>query len=218
MKVGFDGVTLGAWVDVFGVKSILDVGCGSGLIALILAQRCGAKITAIDIDEDGAIQAQENVKQSPWSSRISVRHISLQTFAKNTDEKFNLIVSNPPFFTDSVKSVAPKRSIARHNDLLPQEELIRCANKLLAPEGKLCLILPINEGELFLQKAASQRLFCHRRVTLYPSIQKSPKRMLLEFSQTEQKACDTSHLIVEKERGTFTPEYTALVKDFYLKL
>ena len=215
MKVGADGVTLGAWADVSGAKSILDAGCGSGLITLMLAQRSEAKITAIDIDEQSIVQTKENVGNSLWDNRIRIIHTSLQQFAESSFRKFDLIVCNPPFFVNSLKSPSDSRTRARHTDSLSHLELILAVEKLLAEKGKLCVILPVTEGNIFSQLAEKQCFFCSRKVTLFPNTEKPAKRLLLEF-RTEMTDCKEDKLTVEKERNVYTSEYSALVKDFYL--
>lgn len=217
MKVGADGVTLGAWADVQNAKTILDVGCGSGLIALMLAQRSEAKITAIDIDENCALQAKENIENSPWKSRISVLHTSFQDFATKTTETYDLIVSNPPFFNNSLKNPLQSRSIARHSETLPHVDLVKNAKKILSDNGKLCVILPVVEGERFIELAENEGLFCKQKVNVFPNHEKAAKRLLLEFKK-KKSDCKISELTIEKERGIYTDEYSELVKDFYLKL
>lgn len=217
MKVGVDGVTLGAWIDVSGAESILDVGTGSGLMGLMLAQRSNAEITAIDIDAHSVIQTKENVERSPWKERISVFHISFQDFAEKNTRKFDLIACNPPFFIGSMKSPSEARTTARHNDTLPQLDLILNTQKCLNDKGKLCVILPVLEGNNFIELAEKNELFCTKKVTVFPNSEKPAKRLLLEF-QKEKKQGEETELIIEKERYVYTPEYAELVKDFYLKL
>lgn len=218
MKVGVDGVTLSAWVDVAGIYKILDIGTGSGLIALMLAQRAeNAQITAIEIDGNAVIQAKTNVKNSPWKDRIEVIHNSLQDYSLRTTEVFDLIVCNPPYFVNSLKPEIEERSLARHSELLPHSDLIKESKKLLAENGRFCLILPVNEGGNFIRMAKAEGLFCVKKVFLHPNLQKPPKRLLIQLEKSEKK-CEISELVIEKERGIYTPEYEQLVKDFYLKL
>ena len=217
MKVGVDGVTLGAWSDVANTESILDVGTGSGLIALMLAQRSDAKITAIDIDIECINQAKENVERSNWRSKISVFYSSFQDFAEKTQEKFDLIVCNPPFFINSLKSPSKNRTQARHNNMLSHPDLIENSKKLLSEKGKLCVILPVVEGNQFIELSEKNNLFCSKKVTVFPNYEKPAKRFLLEFRK-EKRECEESKLIIEKERNVYTPEYAEFVKDFYLKL
>lgn len=217
MKVGVDGVTLGAWADVSDATSILDVGCGSGLIALMLAQRSDAEITAVDIDAQCILQSGENIDTSPWKERISLVHYSFQDFAVSYSGKFDLIVSNPPFFINSLKNPSQSRSLARHTDTLLHKDLVRNAKKLLPEKGKFCVILPVVEGEQFIELAENEGLFCSQKVNVFPNPEKPAKRLLLEFRKVKT-VCEISELTIEKERGIYTTEYREMVKDFYLKL
>lgn len=217
MKVGVDGVTLGSWVDVEDAADILDIGTGTGLISLMLAQRSKAKITAIDIDSDCVQQAKENVANSLWNDRILVLESSLQKFAESCGLSFDLIVSNPPFFTDSLKSPSFQRSIARHNVTLNHLDLIQNANRLLSENGKFSVILPLTEEENFCQECQKNGLFCSKKVLVYPNISKPAKRVLLEFWKMKVPCVETE-LTIETERNVYTKNYQELVSDFYLKL
>lgn len=218
MKVGADGVTLGAWADVNNAQEVLDVGCGTGLLALMVAQRnVRSSITAIEIDINCVKQAFGNCNQSPFCNRIDVHHIALQKFTEVSNQKFDLIISNPPYFNQSLKSPNHSRNIARHADALPHADLITAAKKLLKQSGRLCLILPILEGKAFISLAEKNSLFCTKKVSVFPNTKKAANRMLLEFrcvfSDTE-----TYNIVVEKERGIYTEEYTDWVREFYLAL
>ncbi|MGZ3899523.1 MAG: tRNA1(Val) (adenine(37)-N6)-methyltransferase, partial [Bacteroidia bacterium] len=158
MKVGTDAVLLGAWIIPNGSKKILDIGTGTGIIALMLAQKSSAQIVAIDIDKDSTEQAKLNVAESNFRN-IEVQNVSLQVMAKTSDQKFNLIVTNPPYFIDSLKSNDGNRTIARHADLLPFEDLITGVKKLLDDKGKFCLILPKNEAAIFREMAQQKGLY-----------------------------------------------------------
>lgn len=217
MKVGVDGVTLGAWCNVGCAKKILDVGTGSGLIAMMLAQRCDATITAIDVEEYCILQTKENVEKSPWKNQISVLYCSLQDFTKQSNEKFDLIVCNPPFFIDSLHSPSKERTTARHNNSLTHIDLIENSMQLLAENGRMCVILPVVEGNQLIEIAENNGLFCQRKVSVHPNQEKPAKRLLLEFGRFK---CDLeeSSLTIEQERHVYTSQYKELVKDFYLKL
>lgn len=158
MKVGTDAVLLGAWVIPNGSKQILDIGTGTGVVALMLAQKTEAHIDAIDIDENAFIQAKQNVSESKFANQVSVIHSSLQDYSKITSNKYNLIVTNPPYFEQSLKSSDEQRSFARHADVLPFEELIEGVTKLLDQKGKFCLILPTLEAEKFRAMAQKKRV------------------------------------------------------------
>ena len=218
MKVGVDGVMLGAWASVENTKTILDVGTGTGLIALMLAQRSSANIIGIDMDQNAVEQAIENVFHSPWRDRIKIINRSFQNFADSTTTQFDLIVSNPPYFVNAIKAPDFARNSARHTDFLSHEDLIDNASKLLKPTGRICLILPTIEAEKCEQYALKKNLLCTNETFVYPKPETKPKRILLEFS-TNQSVKTIRHLTIEdNERHIYSNEFRTLVKDFYLNL
>ena len=218
MKVGTDGTLLGAWVRLPDTtRSILDIGTGSGLIAIMAAQRSAeAHITAIDIDADCVAQARLNAEASPWGNRISVQHTSLQEFA--TEERFDVIVSNPPYFIDSLTSPDAGRTTARHTATLPFEELVSGVKRLLTPDGHFSLILPTVEAERFIS-AARGILFLSRRCDVFPKPSAAVKRVMMEFSLSPQLPPLSEQLTIESDtHHDYTPAYRALTQDFYLKM
>ena len=218
MKVGIDGVLLGVWTDIGHADSILDIGTGTGLIALMLAQRSSARIDAIDIDAEAVIQANENVQKSPWSSRIAVHQIELQSYVLTAINRYDLIVSNPPYFVNSTKAPVENRNTARHTDTLTHEELLDNALTLLKPTGRICVILPVNEGLSSVEYAVSIGLHCTKQVVVFPKPGVVAKRLLLEFS-SKFTACVNSEIVIESDvRHQYSPEFTTLAKDYYLKL
>lgn len=218
MKVGIDGVLLGSWCNVDNTSRILDIGTGTGLIALMLAQRCQSTVDAIDINANAVLQASENVKQSPWDDRIKVEKVSLQDFAATTSKRYDLIVSNPPYFINSLKAPSENRTLARHTDSLTHEELIMNARRLLKPAGRICIILPVNEALLCKEYALSRGLFCTREVKVIPKPSSTPKRTLMEF-RLQPLQQEVSELVIESnERHRYSEEFSLLVKEFYLKL
>lgn len=217
MKVGTDGVLLGAWASVGDAKNILDVGTGTGLIALMLAQRNqNAEITAIDIDRNAVEQAAENAEQSPWSGRISIFESDYNHFRVGESSLFDLIVSNPPYFKQSLKSPTKSRSIARHDHMLSHDDLIGHSIRLLKDGGRLCVILPYVEGSVFIALAASKGLFCTKKTNVFATPNAEVKRLLLEFSKIQVKMQEDSLVIEEGGRHAYSKEYLALTRDFYL--
>lgn len=217
MKVGTDGVLLGAWASVSGMNA-LDIGTGTGLIALMMAQRnLQLEIDAIDIDEQANRQAEENVRKSPFNGRITCHRYSLQDYAEIADKKFDTIVSNPPFFTRSLKSPDTRRTMARHNDSLYAEDLIRLSSGLLSDAGKLSLIYPLDYKKQLFEYAALNNLSISRITNVYPTISTPAKRILIELSK-QKNLLEENDLIIEKERHIYSEEFTNLVKNFYLKL
>lgn len=218
MKVGIDGVLLGIWSPISNSKRILDIGTGTGLIALMLAQRSDAHIDAIDTDEGASLQAVENVNASKWQNRISVLNISSQEFSATTQNRYDLIISNPPFFVNSLKAPNAGRSMARHTDTLTHAELIDNAMSLLTETGRICLILPVNEGLKCVEYAELKHLFCTKKVTVYPKPNAVAKRLLLEFSLVNSPLIETILFVESETRHEYSPEFAFLAKDFYLKL
>ncbi len=216
MKVGTDGVLLGAWVNVENVETILDVGTGTGLIALMLAQRSSAEITGIEIEPNAAKEAEENFRQSIWSNRISVQNCSFQDFAETSGDTFDLIVSNPPFFTDAVKSSSKSKSLARHTDQLPFYKLIQGASKLLNPKGRFAVVLPFSEAKDFIHTAECYQLHLIRKMEIQPAPLRKPNRVLLEFCVYESQLQLENLTILCDDRVSYSEEYKKLTCDFYL--
>jgi len=218
MKVGIDGVLLGAWTPVDDAQKILDIGTGTGLVALMLAQRCDAEVLGIDIDKNAFLQATENINNAPWSNRITLIENSIQDFSELTTKRFDLIVSNPPYFVNSFKSPSESRTKARHTDSLLHEDLILCAKKILTQTGRICLILPVIEGLKCVDFGERNELFCSKSVKVISKPGAVPKRLLIEFTQIYSKKVEYELLIETENRHSYSEEFTQLVKDFYIKL
>jgi len=216
MKVGTDGILLGAWTGIEDCKQILDVGTGTGLIALMLAQRSDAQITAIEIEQNAASEAKQNIGSSPWKNRINVQNISFQEYAASNQSRFDLIVSNPPFFSNSLKAKNKQRRLARHSDSLPLPELIYCSEKLLKKDGRLAVILPVKPSTELIKLAGSNQLYLHQLTKVYPNTEKPHNRFLMEFSK-EKCTTRTSDLYIENlSPKEYSEQYKNLLKDFYL--
>jgi tRNA1Val (adenine37-N6)-methyltransferase len=215
-KVGTDGVLLGACADIVGVRSILDIGSGTGLISIMLAQRCNAEITAIEPDRESFDQSCENVNRSEWSNRIKVVHTDLQNY--NPDQrKFDLIVTNPPYFSDSLKSPDPRKSTARHNDSLTTRKLLEGVLKFLEDDSRLQLIMPYVEGNVFIADAHKYGLYCNSILKIKPLPTSEIRRLILTFSRLQKKPVERFLTIEHGKRHEFTEDYVNLTKDFYLK-
>ncbi|QIE59484.1 methyltransferase [Rasiella rasia] len=219
MKIGTDGVLLGAWVSLQNKpNSILDLGTGTGVIALQLAQRCDAEtIDAVEIDEDAYEQSTENFENSPWGDRLFCYHASVQEFASEIEETYDLIVSNPPYYTEDYKSENLARDTARFTDTLPFEHLVVCASHLLSETGTFSVILPKKEEKNFIALAEKHSLFPKHICRVQGTPISEVKRSLLTFSFQKQQPT-IENLIIEKSRHQYTNEYIALVQDFYLKM
>ena len=216
-KVGTDGVLLGSWVNIKQHdKFLLDIGTGCGLIALMLAQRSkeDVRIDAVEIEEKDAGQARENIASSPWVQKVTVINQSIESFSAT--RQYDLIVSNPPYFSNSLLPPEQHRTRARHTQSLTFENLLASAKRLLSPEGRFSVILPFVEGVRFTNVAAALQLFPVRRTTFQSRQQKPIERVLIEFS-AENGCPEETSLILYGEDGNWTDEYIGLTKEFYLR-
>ena len=219
MKIGTDGVLLGAWVSLENnPESILDIGAGTGILSLQLAQRCIAEtLEAIEIDEDAFEQCVVNFENSPWGDRLFCFHASAQEFAAEMEEEYDLIISNPPFYSDEHKSDDSKRNTARFTDTLPFKDLAIFAYQFLSEKGIFALILPRKEEENFIALALEVGLFPKRICRVKGNPTSEVKRSLLEFT-FEKFEIIKEELTIEISRHVYTEAYKKLVKDFYLKM
>lgn len=221
MQVGTDGVLLGAWAPIGTANTILDIGTGTGLIAIMLAQRCEAGlIHAVEIDEEAYQQAKENMEQAPWSERLHAHLGSIQDFElpKGVEAGFDLIVSNPPFFSGGTFSFNQDRNSVRHTVKLPHNDLLRAVRRLLHSRGRFATILPLLEGLRFRELAESYHLYCTQMIEVQPKPSRSAERLLLVFEK-EAKALPghTSTLVLMQEDDIHRTEaYRSLTEAYYL--
>jgi tRNA1Val (adenine37-N6)-methyltransferase len=220
MKIGTDGVLLGAWTPIVNNPfSILDIGAGTGVIALMLAQRSAAEqIDALEIDEEAYEQSVDNFENSPWSDRLFCFHAGLDEFMEEPEDEYDLIVSNPPFYTDDYKSENEQRDLARFADAMPFEDLIEAADLLLSENGIFAVIIPFKEEENFLALAKEFELYPIKITRVKGTPMTEIKRSLLALNRNEKIDFPTDELIIETTRHIYTPEYIELTKDFYLKM
>jgi len=220
MKVGTDGVLLGAWAPIdHHPYSILDVGAGTGLIALMLAQRSNAEqIDALEIDDDAYEQAVDNFESSPWSDRLFCYHAGLDEFMEEPEEEYDLIVSNPPFYTEDYTSGDEQRDWARFAQSLPFEDLVEAVSLLLSNEGVFAVIIPYKEEDKFISLAKESDLFLQKITRVKGTPTSDIKRSLLAFSRNENTTPLTDELVIETSRHNYTPEYIALTQNFFLKM
>lgn len=216
MKVGTDGVLLGAWCPVEGARHVLDVGTGCGVIALMIAQRnASAVIDAIDIDHDAIEEATLNFKASPWGERLTAIEGDFNEL--QTAERYNLIVSNPPYFTNGVLPTGDARTQARHTGTLSYRQLIEGASRLLSDDGTLALITPTDAEQDIIEAATFASLPVRRLTRVIPVEDAAPKRTLWLLSRRDMAYCEDTLTIAHRD-GTFTSDYIALTGAFYLKM
>jgi tRNA1Val (adenine37-N6)-methyltransferase len=220
MKVGTDGVLLGAWCPIDNNPfSILDIGTGTGIIALMLAQRSHAdQIDALEIDEDAYEQAVENFENSSWSDRLFCFHAGLDEFVDEPEDEYDLIVSNPPFYSEDYKTDNSQRVLARFQDAMPFEELVQAAGLLLSENGIFSVIIPFKEEERFIDLCAKVELY-PVKITRVKGTHSTPiVRSLMAFKRYELAVLTADELVVETSRHVYTNEYINLTKEFYLKM
>ncbi len=215
MKVGTDAVLLGSYSYVKEAENILDIGCGSGVISLIAAQRSTASILGIDIHKSSVKEAQQNFIISPWANQLRAQHISLQELIKKESKQYDYIMSNPPFFENSQKSPDSKRNLARHNDSLSSLDLILSTKILLKTRGILSIILPQIEGEDFIRIAIKNEYFLKRKILVHPKPSKKYNRVIFDLClYPTPTTCEK--LIIREENNEYSKHYRELTKDFYL--
>mgnify|MGYP000553028493 CR=1 FL=1 len=220
MKIGTDGVLLGAWAPLSHQPfSILDIGTGTGIIALMLAQRSNAEqIDALEIEENAYEQATDNFEASPWNERLFCFHAGLDEFMEEPEDEYDLIVSNPPFYAEDYKTNDAQRDLARFQDALPFEDIIEAADLLLSENGILAVIIPFKEEARFLTLANEFELYPTQITRVKGTHTTDIKRSLLALSRNTIENPLINELIIEIGRHEYTPEYIDLTKDFYLKM
>lgn len=218
MKLSTDAVLLGAFVNVQNSKFILDIGTGSGIIALMMAQRSDAFITGIDIDKNSIKDALKNFSNSPWANRLTGIHKSLQDYVKSGTSRFDHIVCNPPFFTNSLHSPFNGRTLSKHNVSLSFSELLDATNLLMKANGKSSFIIPASDEELIISLSENNDLFLSKIMDVFPKESKPVNRIMLEFSKFCPENVERSSLVIRQEDNQYTTDYKEFTRDFYLDL
>ena len=228
MKVSTDALLLGAWTQLPATGAILDIGTGCGILTLMLAQRCQQQaaviLDAIELDSHAADVAAENFRQSPWSAKIRLIKGDILTYPASadhpSDRRYHLIISNPPFFVDSLKAVDPKRNQARHTDTLSFIDLLDVAARLLAPDGVFSVVLPTAGASQMMMLAQQSGWFLQRQCWVQSKAGKPPLRCLFSLSRLpplSAVATISEQLLIHAFDGSYSAEYRALLSDFYLK-
>ena len=220
MKIGTDAVLLGAWCPIDNNPfSVLDIGAGTGILSLMLAQRSNAEqIDSLEIDEEAYEQCVENFENSPWSDRLFCFHAGLDEFVDEPEDEYDIIISNPPFYSEDYKTDSSQRDLARFQDALPFEDLIEAADLLLSENGIFAVIIPYKEEERFIDLCAEVELFPVKVTRVKGSHTTPIVRSLLAFKRYELSVLTTDELVIEISRHEYTDDYINLTKDFYLKM
>jgi tRNA1Val (adenine37-N6)-methyltransferase len=215
LKVGTDAILLGAWAFTENAEKILDIGCGCGIITLMLAQRSNATIDAVEIDFNSTEEAKRNAEISEWKNRINIQNISFQDFIKDKKEVYDLIVSNPPYFSNSLKSNDLNRNLAKHNDSLSYKELASGISKLLKTNGKATIILSKSESKTFKNIALENGLYCNKEMEVFPKTGLKSNRLLMQFEKQKLEP-EIKKISILDSNNKHTTEFINLCKDFYL--
>lgn len=216
MKVCTDACIFGAFIETYKAQNILDIGTGTGLLALMLAQKTDSQIFAVEIEQNAFIQAKENFEQSLWKKQLQVFHTSIQDFVEETQEKFDLIVSNPPFFKKHLQTQNIRKNLALHNESLPFEELIKAVSILLNNWGKFYLLLPDYETQVFVELASKENLFLQKQILIFHSIEKKILRVMSVFSKTPVKNLSSENFYIKNLDQTYTQEFIKLLSEYYI--
>lgn len=219
MKIGTDSVLLGAWTPLgTHPESILDIGAGTGILSLMMAQRCAAQtIDAVEIDDHAFEQCVGNFEQSPWGDRLFCYHASLEAFVDEIDDTYDLIICNPPFYSETYQTNNSSRNLARFQNAMPFELLLKTVSKFLSKKGEFSIILPHKESLLFIDMAAKFNLFPNKIAHVKGQPTSHIKRSLILFSYNATPS-ENDLLIIENKRHQYTSDYIELTKDFYLKM
>jgi len=215
MKVGTDAIILGAYANGQIDGPVLDIGTGCGVIALMIAQKTNAQITGIDIDFESYLEARANAEMSPWNERVKMLHISLKDFSNSITTKFDLIVSNPPYFNNSLKPESYRKSIAKHTSLLTYNQLLHYSASLLDENGRLMIIIPAKVADLICPMGYIEGLFCNKILEIRSKTGQEPLRKIITFGKINYTPVVSSLTIFEGS-NKYTKEYLGLTNDYYL--
>ncbi len=218
MKVGTDALLLGIWTDVKSANHILDVGSGCGILALLMASRSEAFVDAIELDEASYLEAKNNFVNSSFANRLEAIHENFNTFSIGRNKKYQLIISNPPFFINDMRSAEKTRSIARHGDSLNYQELCKGVVQLLDKNGYFSIVLPYDESKIFIDIAKKTRLYINRQMIIFPKRGSQPNRVNLELSSTNTNEIISEKFVIREENGQFTEQYIHFFKDYLIGL
>lgn len=218
MRVGTDAILLGLFSTLSEICKTLEIGTGCGIISLMIATKSNTRIDAIDIDRDSVEEAKTNFSNSPFYQRVKALQSDFNVFAKSHNGKYDLIVSNPPFFINDFRPEDRRKKQARHGDLLTYEQICKGTVRLLEPNGKLCLVLPYDESRTFVEIASGYGFFLQRQQLIFPGRGLQPNRINMQFGFFKVDEVQNEKLTIREEDGSFSEEYINLLKDYYIAL
>lgn len=218
MKVGSDAIFLGIWTKVQDTDKVLDVGCGSGIISMLIASRSKAKVDAIDIDAESVAEAKDNFENSEFSNRLKANESNFNNWKPESSAVYDLIISNPPFFTSDLHSSNPRKINARHAITLKYDELCSVSRRLLKKDGRLNVVIPYFKADDFIKTAAKNNLFLSRRLLIFPRRGVSPNRVNLEFCLQNMQNVINEYFIIREENNNFTAQYHEYLNDYYINI
>lgn len=216
MKIGTDAIILGRWVEVSENDNVLDIGTGCGLLPLMLAQKGIKSADAVEIDRESFEEAAQNFANSAWNSRLSAINEDVKDYAWHCSKKYDLIVSNPPFyFGDNIPEKA-KKGLARHTNTLNYKDLLQSVKKLLKPDGRFALVLPAIESKTFLKEAENQGFFLKKEMKIVPIEGKEPNRINMQLVVNQVDDVEKETFVLRNQDHSFTKDYKDFLKDYYL--
>ena len=216
MRVGTDAVLFAQWVDVASSDNALDIGTGSGIIPLILAQKGVGSVDAVELDSDSYEEANLNFSISVYSDRLSVVQNDVRDYAANNEKKYDLIVSNPPFYASDVKPIKEKKVMARHVSTLSFKDLLVAAKKMMKEDARFALVLPFYESRLFIKEAENLGFYLQKEFLISPIEGKEPNRVNMQFVLNEVESVETVLFTIRNKDYSYTDEYKEFLKEFYL--
>jgi len=218
MKTGTDAILLGVWTDASEATKALDIGSGSGIISLFIAARSNANVTSIEIDTESVEESSTNYSSSKFGNRMKVLNTDFVSYADSTDSKFDLIVSNPPFFTDDLHSPDLRKTKARHTDSLSFKQLCSGVSQLLKPDGKFTVVLPYSQYQGFCDIARENKLFVFKKLLIFPRRGVEPNRINIEFRKAETLSRKKEFFIIREENNKFTDQYREILGEYYTSI
>ena len=216
MKIGTDAILLARWVDVSPDDEVLDIGTGCGLIPLMLSQKGIKSADAVEIDRESCEEAAQNFSNSAWKSRLSAIHTDIKSYSGKCEKKYDLIVSNPPFFFGDNIPEKAKKGLARHTNTLSYNDLLVSVKRLLKPDGRFALVLPARESVTFLKEAENQGFYLQKLMKIVPIEGREPNRINMQLVVNQVNDAVEETFVLRHADHSFTVEYKDFLKDFYL--